>query len=304
MNWDDLRFFLELIRHKSLSGAARKLRVTQSTVGRRLAALEKQLGVRLVHRARQGYAPTLAGEAIREHVERVEAETEAIGRVVGGLDQKLEGVVRVTSPPLLASHLVAPSAAALHMQYPEITLDVLCYAPDPDNDDSGADIALRLNRFDRHGLVVRRVGTLAFGMYASLAYLSQRGEPDWKTGCSGHQLIALVEERTIPGQADWLTEHTGGARVTIRTDSRETQLWAALQGGGLALLPCFRADRETALRRLAPGGPVPGAEIWLAVHQDSRHVPRIRAVLDTIADSVRRNASALNPDQAGRVEAA
>jgi DNA-binding transcriptional LysR family regulator len=83
MDWDDLRFFQALLRHKTLSATAQHLHVTQSTVGRRLASLEASLGVRLVHRTHEGYVPTAAGEAIREHIDRVEAETQAVRRVVG-----------------------------------------------------------------------------------------------------------------------------------------------------------------------------------------------------------------------------
>jgi DNA-binding transcriptional LysR family regulator len=296
MDWDDLRFFQELIRQKTLSGAARELRVTQSTVGRRLASLEASLGVRLVHRTREGYVPTYAGEAIREHIERVEAETQAVRRVVGGLDQRLEGVVRVTSPALLASHLLAPSTSALHAQHPEIMVELLCYASSPNLGAREVDIAVQLGRFEQPDLVARRIGTLAFGLYASLAYLRQRGEPDTRDGCSGHHLIALVEEDVIPAQADWLVETAGRARIMLRTDSRETQLWATLQGGGLALLPCFRADREAALRRLDTPAPAPAGEIWMAVHRDRRHMPRVRAVLDTIAEAARRGADDLSPE--------
>jgi DNA-binding transcriptional LysR family regulator len=296
MDWDDLRFFQEVIRHKTLSAAARHLHVTQSTVGRRLASLEASLGVRLVHRTREGYVPTFAGEAIREHIDRVEAETQAARRVVGGLDQRLEGVVRVTSPSLLASHLLAPCFSALHAQHPEIMVELLCYVPSPDLRAREADIALQLRRFDQADLVVRRIGTLAFGLYASLSYLGQKGEPDTKEGCSGHHLISIVDEDAVPAQADWLAEIAGRARIMLRTDSRETQLWATLQGGGLALLPCFRAGREAALQRLATPSPPPGAEIWMAVHRDQRHMPRIRAVLDCIAEAARRSAADLCPE--------
>jgi DNA-binding transcriptional LysR family regulator len=285
-----------VIRHKTLSAAARQLHVTQSTVGRRLASLEASLGVRLVHRTREGYAPTFAGEAIREHIERVEAETQAVRRIVSGLDQRLEGVVRVTSTALLASHLLAPCISALHAQHSKIMVELLCYAPTPNLAAREADIAIQLGRFNQADLVVRRIGTLAFGLYASLAYLSQKGEADAEAGCSGHHLITMVNETAIPSQADWLAGIAGRAQIMLRTDSRETQLWATLQGGGLALLPCFRADREAALQRLDTPSPAPGAEIWMAVHRDHHHVPRIRAVLDCIAEATRRSADELCPE--------
>lgn len=295
MDWDDLRFFLAVVRHKSLAGAAKHLHVTQSTVGRRLASLEARLGVRLVQRTIEGYVPTLAGEAIRAHVERVEAETHSVERAVGGLDTRLGGTVRVASTALLASHVLAPCAAALYTRHPEIRMELLSHIPAPDLAAREADVCLQLRRFDQSGLVVRRIGTLAFGLYASIAYLSRHDEPDPETGYAGHHLVTMVDESEIPEQASWLGEVAGRARVLLRTDSRETQLWAALQGGGLALLPRFRGDAEPALQRLETPSPAPAAEVWLAVHEDARRVPRVRAVLDCTAETFRRTAGALDP---------
>ena len=122
LDWDDLRFFLAVVRTGSLSAAARELRVTQSTVGRRLASLEGNLGARLLHRTPDGYVPTLAGEAILGRVERVEAEALAVERAVGGRDAQLQGVVRVTAVETLASHVLAPCFCALQSRSPEGTV--------------------------------------------------------------------------------------------------------------------------------------------------------------------------------------
>ena len=291
MDWDDLRFFLELARHKSLSSAAAHLHVTQSTVGRRLASLEAELGVRLVRRSQEGYVPTLAGRTILERVERLEAEAQAVERVVGGLDTRLCGTVRVASAPLLASHVLVPCAAALHARHPNIGMELLSGGPLPNLAAREADLCLRLRRFDQNNLVARRVATLPFGLYASSAYLSRHGDPDTASGCPGHRLVTMLDEDEVPGQAGWLAEVAGRAQVTLRADSWEPLLCSALQAGGLALLPRFRADGVPALRRLETPAPAPDAEVWLAVHEDIRHMPRIRVVLDCIADTFRRTLS-------------
>ena len=297
MDWDDLRYFLALIRQKSLAGAAKHLHVTQTTVGRRLASLEARLGVRLVQRTSEGYVPTLAGEAVRQHVERAETELDSVERAVGGLDLRLGGTVRVASTPLLASHVLAPCAAALYTRYPEISMELLSHLPVPHLAVREADIFVQLRRFDQAGLVVRRIGTLAFGLYASLAYLNRHGDPDANEGCAGHHLVAMQDESELPEQASWLADVAGRAKVLLRTDSRETLFWAALQAGGIALLPRFRGDREPALRRLETLSPPPGAGVWLAVHENIRHMPRIRAVLDCMVETFRRTASTMDPNR-------
>jgi len=113
LDWDDLRFFLAIARHRTSAAAAKHLHVTQSTVGRRLASLQAGMGVRLLQHTPEGYVLTLAGESIRTHVERIEAEALFVEHAVAGHDVRLEGAVRVTSSQLVTSHLLAPSFAAL-----------------------------------------------------------------------------------------------------------------------------------------------------------------------------------------------
>ena len=301
LDWDDLRFFLAVARHRTLGAAAKHLHVTQSTVSRRLASLQEGMGVRLLQRTADGYVTTLAGESIRAHVERVEAEALSVERVVAGQDVRLDGLVRVAGAQLLTSHLLAPSFAALHSIHRGTLIEALPDLPGEPLATQEADIAVRLRRFEHHDLVVRNIGTIAFGLYGCVAYIARHGEPDLGSGCPGHQLITLLEDGDFSAQAAWLTEHTGRAQVVLKADSYETQYWAAYCGGGLALLPCFRADAEPALRRVRTPTPIPAAEIWLGVHRENRHVPRVRTVLDIIAEAVRSRAAMLNPPEMARL---
>ena len=293
-----MRFFLAVIRHKTLAGAAKHLHVTQSTVGRRLTSLEAELGVRLVHRMTEvgGYVPTVAGEAIRSHVERVEAEMHSVVRAVGGLDTKLAGTVRIACPALLASHVLAPCAVALYTRHPEIRVELLSTARMiSDQTTRAVDVCVQFHRSDENGMVVRRIGTLAFGLYASLAYLGSRTEPHGSDSFADHRLVTMIDEGELPQHAAWLADVAERAEVVLRTDNRQTLLWAALQGGGLALLPRFRGDAEPALRRLETSLPAPHAEVWLTVHESIRQIPRIRAVLDCVAETFRRAAATYSP---------
>ena len=242
LDWDDLRFFLAVARHGTLAMAARELHVTQSTVSRRLAALQARMGVRLLQRTANGYVATLAGDRIRAHVERVEAEAMMVEQAVAGLDARPEGLVRVTSSQLLTSHLLAPTFAALQAIHPGILIEAYPTLPDEPLASREADVAIRLRRFEHPELVVRKIGALAFGFYACMAYLTRFGEPDLGTGCAGHHLIGPLSDGDLSAQTAWLDEHAGRARVVLKADSYETQHWAAAFGGGLALLPRFRAD--------------------------------------------------------------
>ena len=295
LDWDDLRFFLALARHGSLSAAAKELHVAQSTVGRRLASLEAGLGARLLNRTPDGYVPTLAGQEVRDHAERLEAEALSLERTVGGRDTRLSGLVRITCAESIASHLLAPGLAELPVQHPEIMVELISHPRVLSLSMREADISVRLARSDQHDLVVRRIGTLAFGLYATPAYLQRRGYPDFAAGCPGHHLVAQVDDIQDAAQAGWLADLAPRARIALQTSSHEAAVSAALQGGGLACLARFRADREPCLTRLATPSPVPSAVIWLVLHQDNRRNARIRAALTHITECVRRLGPCLDP---------
>ncbi|UVF22388.1 LysR family transcriptional regulator (plasmid) [Microvirga terrae] len=295
LDWDDLRFFLAIARQGSLTAAARELRVAQSTVGRRLSSLEASLGVRLLHRTPEGYTLTLAGQDVLNQAERVEVEVLGVERSVGGRDVKLEGVVRVTCTETIAAHVLAPCFAALQGQHPGILVELM---PNPHVVSLSmrqADIAVRLVRSEQHDLIVRRIGQIAFGLYASPVYLGKHGEPDFEAGCPGHRLMTLLDDVEIDPQAQWLSELAARASLGMQTSSHEALLSAARAGGGLACLARFRADPDPGLRRLETPLPPPVTEIWLAVHKDSRSTPRIRAALSAIAEAVKGLAPSLSP---------
>ena len=294
MDWNDLRFFLAIARAKTLSGAAKQLHVTQSTVGRRLASLEASMGVRLLQRVADGYELTLSGEAVHPLAERIELDALALERQVSGTDTRLEGVVRVASLQMVASHLLAPCFAILHHSHPKILIEAILNVPTTALSAHDVDVSVRLTPFEQHELVVRKMGSMAFGLYAAVSYLERYGDPDIASGCAGHRLISFLDQ-TPPAQEAWLQEHAAEARLVMRSDSYELQHWSVLAGGAFALLPRFRGDAEPTLRRIETGVPIPAADISLAVHRENRHSPRVRTVLDCIFETVKARSSSLNP---------
>jgi DNA-binding transcriptional LysR family regulator len=294
LDWDDLRFFLALARHGSLSAAARELHVAQSTMGRRLASLEGSLGVRLLNRTPEGYIPTEAGEGVRVRAERLEAEAMALEWAVGGRDTRMAGLVRVTCAETLATHILAPCFALLHQRHPDLMIELIPSPHELSLSMREADISLRLQRPGQHDLVVRGVGSLGFGLFASPSYLDRMGGLDFASGCSGHYLVTQTEDIQDAAQGTWLAALAPRARVALQTSSHEAAVRAAIHGGGLACLARFRADAEPGLLRLAVPSPIPHAEMFLVVHQ----TPRIRVVLTQITAWMRRQRGDLLPSDA------
>ncbi len=286
MDWDALHSFLVIAREGTLSAAARRLGVRQSTMGRRLAALEERAGVRLLERVPRGLQLTPAGEAARAEVERMEVAALAAERAVSGRDVRLEGVVRLTTVSDFAADTLMPALAALRRRYPGILFELIADDRTLSLAAREADLAIRLARPRGHSLVGRRVGMISFGVYASAAYLAERGAGRWDAAAGEGQWVILSRDETgTYAEIDALMAMLPKATACLRTDSRASHLAAARAGLGIAVLGHHIAAGADLVRLDSP--PLPTREIWLVQHEDTRDVPRIRAVADALAEHLR-----------------
>jgi len=296
LDWDDLRFFLAVARHGSLSAAARALAVAQPTAGRRLAAFERRLGTKLFRRTPAGHALTPAGRAILQHAEGIELHVLTVERVAAGRDAGLEGVVRITSTEWFGRQVLAPVITQFCADHPGITVELCADVRLYNLAQREADVAVRLGAFAQREIVQRKLARVAFGLYAAPGYLAARGAPDFARGGEGHTLIAMTDAlgAAFPDSA-WLAEVAPAARVACRTTSRDAQAALGVAGAGLVTLPRFLGDATAGLRGLAPPSSVPGRDAWLGVHRDTRATPRVRALADVLAREVPRLRRALDP---------
>ena len=297
LDWDDLRTFLAIARHGSLSAAARALGVRQTTIGRRLAALEGRAGARLLQKTPRGYVLTDAGEAVLGNVERIEAETLAVERRITGRDVRLEGTVRITSVESFAAEILMPILAGLRQRHPGIDIELVADVRNLSLTRREADVAVRMARLDQQDLTVRRIGVMAFGLYASPAYLETRGPPDFAGGGDGHDVILAQPDLKGMPELDWLEAILPRAGRALQSNSRYGHRAAAQAGMGIACLARYLGDGSGLVQLAAPTLPPP-RELWLAVHTDIRHMPRIRAVTDALAAGVRAAAALLDPPSA------
>src|SRR5512146_1243587 len=167
LDWGDLRFFLELSRSGSLSGAARRLKVDRNTVGRRVASLEEALGLALFERGPQGWTRTAAGDELAALASRVEENVLALARHADAADRDMAGTVRLTTATHICAQLLVPSLPLLHERHPRLLLEVAVDQRIFDLTRREADLALRLGRPREAGLVMRKLGDLAYGLYAA-----------------------------------------------------------------------------------------------------------------------------------------
>jgi DNA-binding transcriptional LysR family regulator len=280
MEWGDLRYVLALADAGSMVAAARALGVEHTTVSRRIAALERDLGVRLFVRTPDGQRPTSAGEAAIATGRVLQRSILELETAIAGTDDCPSGTVRLTTSEGFLP-VVVPHLPRLYAEYADIKVELLTGNNVFDLHRNEADIALRLLPTERDDLVVRHLSRVGWALYASPLYLAGK---TWEgsTAWTGHRVIHFEEPlHGTPGQR-WLAEHAKGAVVALLGNSIPSCAAAAAAGLGIACLPCLHGDRDARLQRL--DGPVASGDVWLVAHPDRLRIVRNRVVWDFLLE--------------------
>lgn len=277
LNWDDLRFFVELARSGSLSKAARQLDADHSTVARRIAALEEALALKLFDRLPRGYALTDDGERLLDRAGLVEQAVHGVQRFASGAAPGIVGRVRISAPPALASHWLVPRLAPLLVRHPDLKVDVSGTPAAARLSRNEADLALRLSRPQEKGLVARRLGSLAYGLYGARAYVEATPEPR-------RVYLGYDEELARSPQQIWLKTVAQGRPIVFQSNDLSSLISAVRAGIGLAALPHVLA-RQDDLTCVMEGAV--SRELWLVVHPDLRRAARVRAVMNHVIEVCR-----------------
>jgi DNA-binding transcriptional LysR family regulator len=281
----DLPLILALSRERTLAGAAERLQVDLSTVFRRLNTLEARLRVRLFDRSARGYQLTAAGERAAGAAERVETELLSLDREISGRDQQLSGVLRVTASETL-SHAVLPRLfARFHEQHPLIQLVLSIDNRMLDLGRREADVALRVRRPLDPSLFGRRLTGIAWAFYGPHEGSANLRRDGRTFNFTRHAVIGWEEPARIVA-SDWIAANVPPDRIAYRSNSLVNQLMAIRAGLGIALLPCYLADPDTAVRRISGVLPDLASELWIVTHQDLKNTARIRAFLSVIGDAI------------------
>lgn len=286
MNWDDLRFVLALSKAGSLARAAKALKVDHTTVGRRIEAVEADLGVRLFTRTTTGYVLTADAERLLPDIAHVEDAVHAVERGAHAQHDSLEGRVRITSGETFGVCYLAPRLAAFGREHPGLTIELVTGGEVLDLARREADIAVRFFRSRHENLVVRRVAEIAHALYASADYLARR--PFKKGGeLRDHPILTTTSGPGVV-EAAWVEKITGSARPAFVSNMTMALVEAARASAGIAVLPRYLGDREPTLRRL-PMPDEPREPIWITVHRDLKQAPRVRVVLDFLGDCLKND---------------
>ncbi|WP_426160928.1 LysR family transcriptional regulator, partial [Pseudomonas sp. DWR1-3-2b2] len=235
-DWQDLYYFTVLARTQSLSAAARELQVEHATVGRRVDALEKSLGVKLVDRLPRSRPLTAQGIALAELAAGMGELATQVMRLSRVASIEMAGTVRVSCPPSIANHCIAPHVARLRAEYPQLNLVLMPSTQLAALDKGEADIALRTVRPDEDALVRRKVGVVRFGLYGPPGFLQKPAE-QWT-------FIAYDSSRDHLPQQAWMHQLRGLREIALAARDLSTHQMAARAQVGAVGWPTWVGDHD------------------------------------------------------------
>jgi DNA-binding transcriptional LysR family regulator len=293
-DWNDLRYLIAVFRSGSTIAAAKTLGVNQSTVHRRLAELERRVGLTLVTRHTAGYRLSELGEAMVGEVIAVETAVHALQFKIQGLKHDLRGVVRVTCPEPTVSRIVASGLIdRFHERYPDLAIEFVTSDRYLDIAKGEADIAFRSGEPVDETLVGRKICDSIWAIYASKSYVQHFGRPASVADLANHAMIGfdgIMENHRV---AKWLPQAVPNARIVIRNNSMLGTISAAKAGLGIAPLPTTLGDADETLIQVLPPVPELTRSWYLLSHPDLRHTPRVAAFVDHVLGDIPALRSAL-----------
>jgi DNA-binding transcriptional LysR family regulator len=279
IDWDDVRYFLAVARGGSVRAAAARLGVNHSTVLRRIGQLEERLGAQMFEKLPSGYRLTTAGEEVLELADQMEASSHQLETRVFGRDQGARGLLRVTLPPFLATHLLMPDLADFSRMHPDIEMEILSSGEVANLTNREADVAIRIVA-DRKTLPLNLHGLRGPELFSAV-YMSRDRLAAWRAGAPDPIRWIVINNHGLPGWAREGEVHTTG--VPFRTPDAEAQIVAAQQGIGMTKLPCFVGDADPLLVRV-PGTDLPmHGTLWLLTQGETRKTKRVRLFTEFIS---------------------
>ncbi|MGX1162637.1 DNA-binding transcriptional LysR family regulator [Arthrobacter sp. SLBN-100] len=284
-NPDDLLVLLAVSRSAKFTTAAQALGLNHTTVSRRIAALEKALGGRVLARATGGWELTDLGARAVQVAQQVEAVVGTLG-AAGQAPDPITGVVRMTATDGFSAYIAAPAVARLRREHPGLSVEVVTMTRRALQQRSGLDIEVVVGEPQVHRAEAVRLGDYMLGMYASRAYLNEHGTPASVAELNEHPLVYFVDSmlqvddldaprRLVPAMRDGLTS----TNVFVHVE-------ATRAGAGIGFLPCFMGDLHEDLVRLLPAEIAELLPYWMVLRPDSMRRPAVAAVVQALREQM------------------
>jgi DNA-binding transcriptional LysR family regulator len=285
--WDDVKYFLAVARHGSTLAAAKALKLSQSTVQRRITELERKLGRELVVRHVTGYRLTEFGEEMLPYAEQIERAALAFEQRKATIDRGEAGLIRVTCPePIVYRIMRSGLLDRFHARHPKLRIEFVMSDQYVDLARGDADVALRSGDVDDDVLVGRKIADSLWSVYASKVYIERNGRPERVADLGQHASVGFDGPMASNRAANWLQEVAPNAAVAARVSSVLGLVSVAKSGVAVVPMPIALGDAEPELVRLFE--PVPDlTRSWrILTHPDRRRTPAVAAFFDFVAGEI------------------
>lgn len=281
VDWNDIRYFLEVVRSGSVTQAAIRLGVNHTTVSRRITALEDRLGKNLFERSGNGWIITPVAEQVVTFAESMGEEANNIERQILADNHKLSGLLRVTAADHCIERLVLPTVRKFIQCYPQINLELVATADEVDLAAREADVALRGTDEPPPNLVGKRIARIGFAIYATEKLLEQAA-----TDSDANDIPCITwvgDGHTLPS---WIEKNFPRTQRIYRTTSASAMLGMAREGIGIASVACVLGDPDPLLHRVAAKYVESGPVLWVLSHVDLRTTARVRIFRDFLVEEL------------------
>jgi len=297
MDWDQVRFFLELSRCGALASAAARLGVNQTTVSRRIQTLEKDLATPLFVRDAGVYALTDSGRSLLEHAEQIESSFLGIERDILGTDGQIVGVVRLGATEGYGTRVLTPLLSHLTAKHPRLRIDLLAVPRIVNLSRREADIVITLERPARGPYRSVRLTDYALGLYGSPAYLAKHAPIRTTDDLAKHAFISYIDDLLFSKELQYLSDLCLPEQIVLRSTSVLAQHEAAVAGMGLAILPLFLGRQDTRLQAVLPGTVKLTRTFWMSMPIEIQDISRMRATWDFLREAGAQGQAELMDDQ-------
>lgn len=284
-DWNQMRALLTTVEAGSLSAAAKRLGLTQPTLGRQVAALEESLGLAIFERVGRNLVLTEAGERLVADLREMGAAAERVTLSAAAQSQSVEGVVRITTADIYAGHVLPPLLEKIRREAPAITVQVLAVGQISDLLRREADIAIRHVRPDQDGLIARRCKDTAAYIYGTPALIARLGRPQTAAELARHDFVGALENND-----DFIAEMQkrgvplGPDNFRLATQSGMTAWEWVRKGMCLGAMVEAVARQTPEVEIVVPSiEPIP-VPVWLVTHRELHTSRRIRLVFDLLVE--------------------
>lgn len=287
MDWDNLRYFLELARAGTLVAAARRLGVDHTTVARRIQALEKSLGAPLFAREAGGHRLTESGRRLQPQVEAMERAFRTLEQSAVPLaDEDLAGVVRVGATEGFGTVVLAPALAGFGQRHPRLVIDLLALPRQVHLSRREADLVISLERPARGPVLAAKLCDYSLHLYAARSYLAAHPPLREREDLRGHRFVSYVDDLLFSKELQFLGELYAPDAFALRSTSVLAQHRAVQAGTGLGVLPAFVAEADPLLTRVLPAQARFVRSFWMSMPAEAKSVARLKAVWDFLREAV------------------